>query len=278
MHLRSTCTLLLALLLLPAVASAQDVIDHGEISFIELSFNNVNQSMPFWVVQINDTTSGNVYDPAPPGSASQPYVFNAPGGARFRVAGPQHLFQRPTSSEWNFIGVNGGDYFRATPQSGDAATRLIMGISTLSIPNGLFVNNRVTFTMSVVNISNPGAFSYYANDGSFNDAIGILSPPPLFSTVDNLTSIVRNSGTFNFFNMAFSTPGTYDIDFQFSGTRTPAAGGGTVESLFYRYTFEIAAVPEPATWGLIALSTLAAGGYVWMRRSRRQRMLDATVE
>jgi len=65
--------------------------------------------------------------------------------------------------------------------------------------------------------------------------------------------------------------GTYSVDSD--GLTTLTAGGSIV----------IAAVPEPATWGLIGLSLAAAGyvGYRWKRRwfwSMDQEVLDESME
>lgn len=256
---------------------AQDVIAQGQISFLELGFNNTNVNNPFWIVQINDESTQTVYD-ATFNSSLGRFVFDAPGGATFLVGGPQHLFTRPVPTSWSFVGVGPNQLFRATPQNGDPVTRLIMGVASFSVPNDVLVNNQFTITMSVAGITNPGAFSYYSNDDPFNSALGNLGTI-LLSTDQNITSFTRFAGTQNNFNMAFSAPGIYDIDFRISGTRTEAAGGGEIISPFYRYTFEIAtfAVPEPTTWALMIGSSVVAASVVWQRRRRRQRALDEVI-
>ncbi|HQR42251.1 MAG TPA: PEP-CTERM sorting domain-containing protein [Gemmatales bacterium] len=262
----------LVMLVSPLCTYGQTVLDKGQVSFIELSFNNANPSNPFWIVQIFDETNTQLYDPTYSSGLGR-FVFDTSGGARFRVAGPQHLYQRPLPTTWDFIGTGPNQPFRATPQNGDAASRLIMGISTFSLPPGLFANDQININMSVAGISNPGAFSLYTNNGAFNDAVGdpnIVNP--LFSTDLNLTGITRSTGTGNFFNLGFSAPGIYDVDFQFEAERSIAEGGGIVTSGWYRYRFDVAlfAVPEPGTWALLGLSVAVAGIAAWQIRRRKK--------
>lgn len=277
MIMKYTAPLLLALFS-SLCLQAQDVISQGQISFLELGFNNTNVNNPFWIVQINDESTQTTYDASFNSSLGR-FVFDSPGGATFLVGGPQHLFTRPVPTSWSFIGVGANELFRATPQNGDPVTRLIMGVASFSVPNGVFVNNEFTITMSVAGITNPGAFSYYSNDDPFNSALGNLGTI-LLSTDQNITSFTRFAGTQNNFNMAFSDPGIYEVDFRISGIRTEAAGGGEIFSPFYRYTFEIApfaAVPEPATWALMIGSSVVAAGVVWQRRRSRLKSLDEVI-
>jgi hypothetical protein len=269
----------LALVAFPGVARAQAVLTQGQISFIELSFNNSNQSNPQWINQIFDETNNQLYNPSFNSGLGR-QVFDVGGGARFRIQGPQHLFTRPLPTTWDFIGTAANNPFRATPQNGDPASRLIMGISTFSLPPGLFINDQIDINMSVTGITNPGHFSVYANDGTFNSATGdpnIVNP--LFSTFLGLTGITRLTGTANYFNLGFSAPGNYDVDFQFVAERTAQEGGGTVTSDWYRYRFEVAAfaVPEPGTWALLGFSVAAAGLAGWRFRLARQRALNQPI-
>lgn len=265
------------LLACPASVRSQSVLANGNIAFLELGFNNSNVNNPFWVVRINDLINNVFYTPTFNSSLGR-FVFDAPGGARFLIDGPQHLFERPLSSSWSFIGVGPGEQFRATPQNGDPASQLVMAVATIGVDNGIFVNNQMSVTMSVTGISNPGEFSYYSNDDPPNDATGNLGTV-LLSTLDNLTSFNRFSGTQSNFNMAFSDPGIYQVDFQFSGDRTVGSGGGTITSSFYRYTFEVGlfSVPEPATWGLIGITILGSTVGFWMYRRQQRRIMEGVL-
>ncbi|HMP17094.1 MAG TPA: hypothetical protein PKD72_08740, partial [Gemmatales bacterium] len=139
--------------------------------------------------------------------------------------------------------------------------------------------NQFTITLSTVGLGNPGDFALYGNDNTFGSAIGSLSPfPILLSTSDNISSFIYTGGTQNFFNLSFSEPGIYELDFQFSGVRTIAGEPVTYTSPFYRYRFEVAAIPEPTTWALLGCS--AAGGMItcWQLRRLHRKKLQAEVE
>lgn len=265
-------------LALPQSGRCQAVLSSGTISFLELGFNNSNVNNPFWIVRINDQINGDFYSPTFNSGLGR-FVFDTSGGARFLVDGPQHLFVRPFPVDWAFIGVEAGELFRATPQNGDPSTQLIMAVATIGVPNGIFVNNQFSVTMSVTGITNPGDFSYYSNNDPPLSATGDLGTV-LLSTHDNINSFNRFAGTQSNFNMAFSDPGIYNVDFQFSGDRTPASGGGTVTSEFYRYTFEVAAfaVPEPGTWALLGMSIIGIGVGAWFYRRRHRRLLESVVQ
>lgn len=268
---------LFLLLCCPMGVWSQTVLTEGQIQFMELTFNN---SIPAWDVKINDETLSTSYT-ATFVSGLNRFVFDTAGGARFRVDGPQHLFTRPPTPDWNFTGVAGNQLFRATPQNGNPGTQLVMGIATSGISPLIFEMNQFTVTMSTAGITNPGQFAFYGNDNTFGSAVGTLNPSPiLLSTNDNITSFIYTGGTQNFFNLSFSSPGTYDIDLQFSGQRTAGSGGDTITSPFYRYRFEVAAfaVPEPATWAMLGLCMISGIIVCWQLRRLHRKALDTSIE
>jgi len=271
---------LLALLICPTVSWAQaTVLSSGAYNFLQVSYLSGNSDP--WDVTIYDELNFVSYYPSPVSlSNPQRFTFGETGGATFHIGGPQHLFVRPSdNATWGFIGVNGGQLFRATPQNGaperPSNPQLMMGIALGPELRNSFVNSRLTITMSVAGITNPGEFSYYANDNTPESAVG-LTATPIFSTLTGLTTF-NYSDTQNYFNMGFSAPGIYNIDFQFSGTL--ADGNIPVVSGFYRYTFEVApfAVPEPTTWALLGVTSVGIGIGIWQVRRRRRRALEAIV-
>src|SRR6185369_8318170 len=176
------------------------------------------------------------------------WVFDHPSGARFLVQNP-HLYIRPGGGAWNFIGVGPNQPFRATPQNGNPDDHLILSVSSIDFPSGIFVNDQITVNLVSTAATLPGHFSMYTNDDPFNDATGNLDTV-ILSTLNNLNTFTRFAGTENNYNLAFSNAGTYQLDFQFSGTLRPQFGGGQVQSDIYRYTFVVAAIPEPVTVAL----------------------------
>ncbi len=270
-------TVLLALLVCPSLCWGQSatVLSSGAIEFLQVSYLTSNPSNP-WAVTIHDELNFVSYTPTQL-SLTQ-FTFDRPSGATFYIGGPQHLFTRPSDdATWGFIGVGGGQLFRATPQNGAADRpsnpQLMMGIALGSELRNAFVGSQLTITMTA--ISGPGQFSYYENDNFPESAVGPIAIPRL-STLTGLTTF-NYSDSQNFFNMGFSAPGIYNIDFQFSGTliegNTPVTSGN------YTYTFEVApfAVPEPATWVLMGITIVGIGISIWQVRRRRRLALDALV-
>lgn len=270
------CIFVLGILFsLPLQVCGQTAFTQGQIDFIELGFDNSVPADPHWIVHIFNETTNQEFAPTFNAGLNR-WVFTGPGGALFLVTGPQHLWTRPADNAWSFTGVPPNGLFRATPQNGDPGTRLVFGISTLSMPNGIFINDTFTITLSVSGTNNPGHFSLYNNDDEFNNALGILGPVEL-ATFTNTLSFTRTSGTQNNYNLAFSEPGTYELDFQFSGTRTQNAGGGTVVSDLYRYTFLVASIPEPATWALVLLSAITLGAGAWLTFKLRRKASEQEI-
>lgn len=264
----------LGMLLLPAMGRGQTVLIHNQVSFIDLALDASSPSAPRIVDSILDGTTGQRYQ-ALHMSGINREVFDHADGARFLLQNP-HLYLRPASGAWNFIGVGANQPFRATPQNGDPTTHLILSISTVNFPSGFFANDEINVMLSTAGITNPGHFSLYTNDDAFNDATGTLDTVYL-STLNSLFSFTRSAGTENNFNLAFSAPGAYLLDFQFSGTRPPENGGATIVSDVYRYTFVVAAIPEPATWILLALSAAVIGGGVLAYWRRKLRLMEREV-
>jgi hypothetical protein len=266
--------LMLTLALAVPPARAQMVFTHDQISFINLELDQSTPTNPQFVVTMYNASQDLTVNPIFVSGLDR-WVFAHNSGAVIHLQDP-HLYTRPGSGAWNFIGVGPLQLFRATPQNGDPTNYLVLSVSSLEFPSGVFVNDQINVNLSTAGISNPGHFSLYNNNDPFNDATGELDTVHL-STLNNLLTFPRLAGTENNFNLAFSAPGTYQLDFQFTGTLRPEFGGGSVISDFYRYTFTVAAIPEPATWTLLGVTAVVATGGVIQYRRRRRKLAEADL-
>jgi surface-anchored protein len=99
-------------------------------------------------------------------------------------------------------------------------------------------------SLSVTGVNGPGEFSIWSV-GSFG------APTLLVNSTDGLNSSDMLSlipGSHGHFNLGFTAPGVYEVDFVASGTH---AADGVVTSAPATYRFEV--VPEPSTWALMIL-------------------------
>ena len=160
----------------------------------------------------------------------------------------------PANPQFSFLGMAGSSVW-VLPQVQDPAL-LFLGFGTEELESGIFVNNEVT--LSLQGVRAPGQFSVY-EVGMFG------SPTVLMNSGDGTTaadSIRLTAGGHRHVNWAFSTPGTYEVDFEAAGTLVD----GSVFSASgpITYTFSVAAVPEPS-----ALSLLLLGGAGMLAFARR---------
>ena len=160
----------------------------------------------------------------------------------------------PANPQFSFLGMAGSSVW-VLPQVQDPAL-LFLGFGTEELESGIFVNNEVT--LSLQGVRAPGQFSVYD--------VGMFGSPSIFmNSGDGITtadSILLSAGGHRHVNWAFSTPGTYEVDFEAAGTLVD----GSVFSASgpITYTFSVAAVPEPS-----ALSLLLLGGAGMLAFARR---------
>lgn len=156
-----------------------------------------------------------------------------------------------------FTGAQAGDPLWNIPQTQEEG-RPWTGISTESLAPGDFSNIRYQLT----EFSGPGQMSVL-NWGAFGE------PLVRFQTSNGLSSddaIDVPTHTHAHYEWFFTAPGAYTFELTAIGTRTPAAGGGTV-SAADTFTF-VVAVPEPSAAALLTLAAPAAA-FVRSRRSTR---------
>ena len=149
----------------------------------------------------------------------------------------------PANPQFSFLGTAGSSVW-VLPQVQDPAL-LFLGFGTEELESGIFVNNEVT--LSLQGVRAPGQFSVYD--------VGMFGSPSIFmNSGDGITtadSILLSAGGHRHVNWAFSTPGTYEVDFEAAGTLVD--GNVFTASGPITYTFSVAAVPEPSVLSLLLL-------------------------
>jgi surface-anchored protein len=162
----------------------------------------------------------------------------------------------PADPQFSFLGTPGSSVW-ILPQVQNPAL-LFLGFGTEELPTGLFLNDQVTLSLSGVRA--PGQFSVFETDMFGN-------PHVIMNSGDGITgadSLVLPAGAHQHVNWAFSTPGTYEVDFNASGTL--ADGNVFTSSGPITYTFDVVAVPEPSALALLFLG--GAGSLAFTRRDK----------
>jgi surface-anchored protein len=158
----------------------------------------------------------------------------------------------PANPQFSFLGTAGSPVW-ILPQGQDPAL-LFLGFGTEELPAALFVNDEVALTLKAVR--GPGQFSVYES-GLFGNPNVIMNSRDGVTAAD---SVVLTAGGHRHVNWAFSVPGTYEVDFEATGTLV--AGNVFTSSGPITYTFDVAVVPPTLTLtsaGQLTWSTNAVG-------------------
>lgn len=140
----------------------------------------------------------------------------------------------PNDPAYAFLGQP-GDPIWLLPQVQNPAL-LFLGFGAEEIPNGLFANDAITF--SLVRVRGPGTFIVYETDA--------FGAPHVFmntrDTVDGSDVVQLASGAHQHVNWAFTKPGKYKVTFEATAVLT--AGGVEVSSGPVTYTFKVERKPK----------------------------------
>lgn len=166
---------------------------------------------------------------------------------------PDPSVVRPAGAAWDFTGTTAGSPLWYVGQTQDV-NKPWTGISTESVTSAQFSNIRYELTA----FSGPGQMSV-TTTGVFGGNTVFYHTSNGLSAAD---AINVPAGTHAHYNWYFTQPGIYTFDLTVTGTRTAAAGGGTV-SASDTFTFHVA-VPEPTSLGL-----MAPGAALLFRRRKR---------
>jgi surface-anchored protein len=151
-----------------------------------------------------------------------------------------------------FTGAQGGDPLWNIPFTQEP-DKPWTGISTEAVSSSDFSNIRYQLTT----FSGPGHMSLL-QWGPFGEPLLEIQTSNGLSSED---AIDVPANTHAHYEWLFTEPGTYAFELTAIGTRTPAAGGGTV-SVADTFTFKVV-VPEPASATLLVF---ACGGLLVFRR------------
>ena len=140
---------------------------------------------------------------------------------------------RPTATEFDPIGVPGGQRINVMPQTeaaSEAAGVVFLGWAAEELTAADW-NGDLTWTLT--GVTGPGTFSVYESG---------LAPTFRMASSDGIAagdSFTLEAGHHEHFNLGFSAPGRYQIQLQVAGTHNTAGAVSTTQTL----NFDVAATP-----------------------------------
>ena len=156
----------------------------------------------------------------------------------------------PSDPSFSFLGSPGSGIW-ILPQVQNPSL-LFLGFGAEGIDPGTFLNDQLTLTLE--NVSGPGSFSIYLNDGFGN--------PTQWFAGGNGSQETIATGAHTHVNWAFSEPGDYSVTLQGDAQlpdETPVSTGPVT------FMFQVDAVPEPTPFALFGL----AGSALLIFRKRK---------
>jgi len=167
------------------------------------------------------------------------------------VVNPQALQFSPGGA-YSFLGPAG------TPNwvlpSSETPDLLFLGIGGEELDPADWIGN---LTLRLDSVQGPGSF-YLWNVDSFGQPVLYMdSSGP--AGVPGSVSVVP--GSHGHYNWGFSAPGSYRVTFDASGTHVAEGPQSTGP-----VAFQFQVVPEPQTWALMVIGSMALGLWFWKRR------------
>jgi hypothetical protein len=154
-----------------------------------------------------------------------PEVVQMPSNEVLTYAGPNAIVPRPAGTNYDFVGVASGANMYLLPSSPLAGVPYL-GFNGLSVPNGIFArylpaDSRISSTNAYMKIQ---LVAMRSSSGGHASVYSIFSGNPRVwmatsNGIDSTDAFYQTPGGHSHLNVAFSQPGTYELDVFISGYR-----------------------------------------------------------